>query len=71
MNYWKRIGRSGQWVLIQNGREMASVPPMKQTQLRRRFYNLSVFGRTDRMTGSFGTTNNPTPTHSPGQCHKH
>ena len=47
MNYWKRIGRSGQWVLIQNGREMASVPPMKQDRLRQRFYNLSVFGRTD------------------------
>lgn len=41
--YWKRIGRGGQWVLILNGREMASVPPLKQDRLRWRFYNLSVF----------------------------
>ena len=47
MNYWKRIGRSGQWVLFINGREMASVPPLKQDKLRQRFYNLNVFGRTD------------------------
>ena len=47
MSYWKRIGKGGQWVLVKDGKEQLSIPPMKQERLRQRFYNLSVFGRQD------------------------
>jgi hypothetical protein len=46
-SHWRRTGQFGKWVLILDGKEQLSIPAMTQDRLRRRFYNLSVFNRTD------------------------